>query len=238
MGLSGLVAGERSAMIDPIVPERDMILDYLLFREAWAAEHGLAFEVFQSWDGFAPLFEDLGEQTAFEGYAEPMQGFWVKISHNGKPMATYASYWLPLLGNLREHVERRGWYNGATDTWAFKGDAVALAEAIEGAVMFNGGIAVDHRYRRNGDKGDLGLSGNLSTVLPEMGRVIGYGLFAVPGSVFMIKPEIHTNAQNAKPQGLADGVDWFRDGRPYGPRRLLGWTSTPAALSRAFARMR
>lgn len=231
-----MVANQSSlaAAVDRFVVSDD--IDYRAFfdsREAWARRRGLQMTLRHRWSGFAETFEHLGQQQAFGGYADPLQGFWISVDHEGRTIATYAAYIIPLIGNLREHVETRGWYPGARDVWRFVDGAADLAESLDDAIAFSGGIAVHPDYRRKGKRGALGLSGALSTELPMLGRILCYGLHAVRGNAFMIKPGIHTNLQNAMAERVEDGVEWLRWGSNYGPRRLLCWTSAQAAVGRA-----
>jgi hypothetical protein len=154
----------------------------------------------------------------------------MRVDRNGEPIATYASYLIPVLeANLCQQVERHGWYPGATDRWFFAQDAMELAEHIVGAVMFNGGITVHERHRKGGDA----LSDELIPVLSEIGRVLGYGLHDTAGSVYMAKPRVGPTMGATASDRQVMGVDWFRGPRKLGPRRLLGWTSTQGALSAA-----
>lgn len=213
-----------------VAPEREAISAYLRTKERWADTLGLSFSLHTTWDGFSDAFRTLGGQDAFGGFSDPSTGFWIEVTKDGRQIATYASYLIPMVeADLREHVERHGWYQGATDRWTFSGEATELAEHIVGAVMFNGGIAVHPDHRSGGD----GLAAKLAPVLAEIGRVLGYGLHMTDGSVYMAKPAIGSVMEKTEMTRQVSGVDWFRDSQKFGPRRVLGWTSTEAALHRA-----
>jgi hypothetical protein len=214
------------------------LVSFLHDREEWAGARGLSIDLtIDGWSGFADLFRALSRsgsrpdgQCAFPGFADPNTGFWMRVDRGGQAIATYASYLIPMLeANLCEQVERHGWYPGARDRWFFAHDAMELAEHIVGAVMFNGGIAVHERHRKGGD----GLSDELIPVLSEIGRVLGYGLHASDGSVYMAKPRVGPTMGATGSDRQVMGVDWFRGSEKLGPRRLLGWTSTDGALRAA-----
>lgn len=217
-----------------VTAEAGRISSFLDDSQDWLDRRRLHLSIHQDFDRFIPLFERLGEIGAFAGFRVAPTGFWFEVRRDDLPVATYAAYLMPLIGTLKEHVEDRGWYDGAQDRWRFHGEANRLAESISGTVMFNGGIAVHRDYRSKGRHRALRVSLDLLPRMSMIGRVLGYGLFGADGGVFMAKEGNMPIKAGTGPQAVAESVEWITPSGVLGPRSL-GWTSSQVALARALA---
>ncbi len=186
--------------------------------DAYAAAHGLDLALHLGFDGFASFPIDRDGHPVFAGFAPPRDGFWLAVTLDGQPFATYAAMPMDLVTNLTEHLVVDGLYHG-TDRWSVvTEEGRAITDAVTGVCMFGGGIVVD-LPRRGSPESKL-----MVTLLPLAGRVLGNALYGAEHFVYFQTTGRKLVGRTDR-QRLAEGaIRWTRDGHDLGPR-TLGYAS-------------
>lgn len=186
--------------------------------DAYAAAHGLDLSLHLGFDGFASFPIDRGGHPVFAGFTPPRDGFWIAVTLDGRPFATYAAMPMDLVTNLTEHLVVDGLYPGV-DRWSVvTEEGRAITDSIEGLCMFGGGIVVDAPKRGTPE------SKLMVTLLPLAGRVLGHALYGAAHFIYF-QTAGRALVQRTDRQRLAEGaIRWTRDGHDLGPR-TLGYAS-------------
>lgn len=194
-------------------------IDGLQDIDAYAASHGLDMNLRLGFDGFASFPIDRGGHPVFAGFLPPRDGFWIAVTLDGRPFATYAAMPMDPAESLSEHFEIDGLYPG-DDRWEIVDpDTRALCNTIRTTTMFGGGIVVDIRHRRTE------RSRRMMTLLPLAGRILGHALYGAEHFVYLqpASRSFSARTDNGFMRPLA--VRWTRNGEDLGAPRTFGHAS-------------
>lgn len=193
--------------------------DYFAALRRYMNDRGLDYTRHLWFDGFAEYPIERDGHPVFAGFKPPHDGFWLAVTLDGKPFATYAAMPMDLVSNLTEHFEVDGLYRGQ-DRWEIVDpEARAFCDTITGTVMFGGGIVVD-KPQRGTNKSRL-----MMTLLPLLGRIIGRDLYHADHFIYLQPAGRSFSARTDRQHVWPGAVRWTRNGEELGPPRVLGYAS-------------
>lgn len=201
--------------------------------DQYAARHGLDLSLHLGFDGFAEYPLDRGGHPVFAGFTPPRDGFWIAVTLDGEPFATYAAMALELATTLTDLLETVGLYRG--EEWrVVTEEGRAVTNAVTDLAMFNGGIVVDASGR------GTEASRAVVELLPIAGRAIGHGLYDAEHFFYFVK-EGRRLGKRFAPEVLCErAIRWTRDGHDLGLRDLgyVSWGFARKRLEALSATMR